>query len=444
MVITMLAFLRRSNTSVATLLQRDFGLVWLSSLVSLIGDWALIVGLPIVVYRLTGSALLTSVAFIAGFVPNVALGSFAGVLVDRWDRRRTLIVSNLLLGLGLLPLLWATSGSRIWIVYVVQFVEACLAQLVMPARGALLPALVKPEELSTANALDAVGSSVGRLTGPVLGGVIVAIAGLGAVVAVDSLSFLAAALLLLPVRSEKRPSGEQVPSGEQASSGPASAFGLRAFAGEWLGGMTAVLGSLTLRTLFLVLAMTRIGEGIMAVLLVVFVTRALHGSGVDLGFLLSAQAVGGLVGGIAVAAFARRWSPFRLAWVGAVVLGLIDLAIVDSPLLLRSVMLVATLFVAVGLPVAAFEAGGMTLFQLSTKPGLRGRVFGFIISAGSICMVAGMAIGGLLGDRLGPIPVLNMQGGSYVVAGLLLLLLLGSQGARSAIAGTAVASNAGP
>jgi len=103
-------------------------------------------------------------------------------------------------------------------------------------------------------------------------------------------------------------------------------------------------------------------------------------------------------------------------------------------------MLVAALFVAVGLPVAAFEAGGMTLFQLSTEPGLRGRVFGCIISAGSICMVVRMAIGGVPGDRLGPIPVVNMQGGSYVVAGL---LLLGSHGGRSAIARTAVASNAG-
>jgi MFS family permease len=437
MVITMMAFLRRSNTSVATLLQRDFGLVWLSSLVSVIGDWALIVGLPIVVYRMTGSALLTSVAFIAAFVPNVALGSLAGVLVDRWDRRRTLMVSNLLLGLGLLPLLLVTSGSRIWIVYVVQFVEACLAQLVLPARSALLPALVEPEQLSTANALDSLGSNLARLTGPVLGGVVVGVAGLGAVVAVDSVSFLAAALVLLPVQ------GERARSGEKAPSGPPRAFGLRAFASEWLGGMTAVTGSVTLRTMFLVLAMTRIGEGIMAVLLVVFVTRALRGSGVDLGFLLSAQAVGGLVGGGVVAAFARRWSPFRLAWVGAVVFGLIDLAIVDSPLLLPSVLLVAALFVVVGLPLAAFEAGGMTLFQASADPGLRGRVFGFIITAGSICMVVGMAIGGLLGDRLGPIPVLNIQGGSYVVAGLLLLLLLGSRTASSVIARPATASNTG-
>lgn len=174
----------------------------------------------------------------------------------------------------------------------------------------------------------------------------------------------------------------------------------------------------------------------MAVLLVVFVTRALHGSGVDLGSLLSPQAVGGVV----VAAFARRWSPFRLAWVGAVVLGLIDLAIVDSPLLLRSVMLVTALFVAVGLPWQRSRQAGLRSSSCPPNPVCAG-VFGFIISAGSICMVVGMAIGGLLGDRLGPIPVLNMQGGSYVVAGL---LLLGSHGARSAIARTAVASNAGP
>ena len=90
------------------LLQRDFGLAWTGGLVSLLGSWALGIALPIHVYRLTHSALATSGVVAAYVAPGVVLGSIAGVYVDRWNRKTTMIVTNLLLGLGSLPLLVVT------------------------------------------------------------------------------------------------------------------------------------------------------------------------------------------------------------------------------------------------------------------------------------------------------------------------------------------------
>ena len=80
---------------ISTLRNRDFALLWLGGLISLAGDWTLNIGLPIALFALTHSILVLSVAITISMLPSVLFGSFAGVLVDRWDRRRTLIVSNL-------------------------------------------------------------------------------------------------------------------------------------------------------------------------------------------------------------------------------------------------------------------------------------------------------------------------------------------------------------
>src|SRR5579859_2236471 len=107
----------------ATLRSRDFALVWLAGLISLTGDWLLMIGLPIYTYTLTGSALATSIMFMAAIVQQLVLSSVAGVFVDRWSRKRTMVATNLLLALGLLPLLLVHETGTLWIVYVVAVVE---------------------------------------------------------------------------------------------------------------------------------------------------------------------------------------------------------------------------------------------------------------------------------------------------------------------------------
>ncbi|HEV2457926.1 MAG TPA: MFS transporter, partial [Ktedonobacterales bacterium] len=101
---------------IATLRRPSFTLLWLGGLISLAGDWVLSVGLPIYVFLLTHSVLATSLMLLASSVPNVLLGSVAGVFVDRWDRKRTMVITNALLALGLLPLLLVRSLDRVWIV----------------------------------------------------------------------------------------------------------------------------------------------------------------------------------------------------------------------------------------------------------------------------------------------------------------------------------------
>src|SRR5262245_36843276 len=126
---------------------RNFALLWAGGLLSLIGDWSLITGLPLVVYQLTGSTIALGTTVIAGALPRVVVGSFAGVFVDRWDRRATMLVCDVLLGLGLLPLLWVNEGDRLWLLALVIAFESSVAQFYRPAEAAILPSIVGPADL---------------------------------------------------------------------------------------------------------------------------------------------------------------------------------------------------------------------------------------------------------------------------------------------------------
>ncbi len=175
---------------------RDFRLLWLAGLVSMIGDWALVAALPFEVYRRTGSTLATAGVVLASIAPQLLFGSAAGVFADRWDRRRLMVWVSVAQAFSLLPLL-LVDGLGIWIVYVVLFTATALDQLFIPAEVAMLPRLVGEDQLVAANSLSSLNRNLARLIGPAIGAVSVAAGGLGLVVAVDAASFVATAVLIM-------------------------------------------------------------------------------------------------------------------------------------------------------------------------------------------------------------------------------------------------------
>src|SRR4051794_23601246 len=123
-----------ANSSLQLLLRhRDFSLVWTAGLVSMMGDWILWVVLPIRVYEVTGSTLATArpVASLVG--AHIDVGSFAGIFVERWARRRTIMLASLLQVSTICPLLLVYSRSTIWIAYPVMALSATLSPFSEPA-----------------------------------------------------------------------------------------------------------------------------------------------------------------------------------------------------------------------------------------------------------------------------------------------------------------------
>jgi MFS family permease len=398
--------------------RRDFGLLWAGGLISETGDWFLLVGLPVWVLQVTGSSLVTATVFLVGLLPGLVVGPLAGVLVDRWDRRRTLVAVSLAQAAFLLPLLAVDGRHRLWVVYLVMAAEAALAQLNDPARNALVPTLVARGDLVGANALIGLNANLARLAGSPLGGLLVELAGLPGLVVGDAVSFLVGAALLGLVR--RPPPAEPAEPGE-VSSAPATP----GVVGEWVDGLRVTLGDRGLRWGLVVNGLAAVAQGIFTVLFVLFVSRELGGDGADVGLLRGVQAIGGLLGGLVVVGLARRLEPGRLLGVSLLVFAAVDLAIWNGPALTTGEWLYLGLFVAAGIPGIGFLTGLTALVQERTDEAYLGRVFATYYGSFNGLMAVGMLLAGLLGDPVGVVPVLNGQAGLYLLAGVVAVATLG-------------------
>ncbi|MEV6282569.1 MFS transporter [Kribbella sp. NPDC051770] len=390
--------------------RRDYRLVLSAGLISLTGDWVLRTGLAFHVYTLTGSTLASGGLLLASFVPLVVLGSLAGVFVDRWDRRRTMIVVNLLHALVLLPLLLVKDESGLWVIYVIVLAQSCLQQFFRPAEQSLVPHLVDQQQLVTANALNSQSNDIARLTGAALGGVLAAAGGMPLLAAVDAATYLLAMGLLIGVKHRA------VAVVRERTSGA-----VQRLKAEWVDGLRICLSSKAMRIVFVFGLVTGVGEGAMSTLFAPFVSAELGGDGTAYGLIVSAQAVGGIAGGLVAAAVGARFAAAKLWGIGAVLFGLIDLALFCYPLFYKGLTPAYVLMIAVGLPGAFVVAASMTVVQRLTDDASRGRVFGALFAAEGLAVLVGIVASGVLGEVVGIIPVLIFQGLGFTVGGLVVL-----------------------
>jgi MFS family permease len=163
------------------------------------------------------------------------------------------------------------------------------------------------------------------------------------------------------------------------------------------------------------------------VLFLVFVSRVLGGGAAEIGWLMSAQAIGGLIGGVLVGRFGKLVRPAQLIGVGGVLFGLLDLAIFNYPAFFPGFLPAVVLFIAVGVPGVVMFTGINTLLQSAVADEYRGRMFGAFGTTGALMALAGSALAGALGDHVPVVPVLSIQGGVYIIAGLCILVLLQDQ-----------------
>jgi Na+/melibiose symporter-like transporter len=388
---------------------RDLRHVLCAGLVSQSGDWILLIGLLYRVYAMTGSTVASALTMLSPFLPQVLLGPVAGVFADRWNRKLTMIVADLLLAAGLLPLLAVRGSDQVWIVFVVLIWEGAVAQFFSPAELAMVPRLVGNDDLLIANALSGQVSNLSRLAGSALGGVIAATSGITGVSLADSASFVASAALLALVRT----------SGT-ADRTPRHRHPLVTVAADLRGGLLLVARHRLLRSLMIYCLITSVGEGIVGTLFAPFFRHVLHGSSQGYGLFMAAQAIGGIAGAAFAASLGQRVSVRHLFTYGTIAFGVIDLAIFLYPLGYVAVWPAMAGIVITGLPGALSMAGLLTLFQQNTEDSYRGRVFGAIAAAQGVAALAGTLAGGYLTQPFGIVPVIAIQGAGYLIAGLLM------------------------
>lgn len=405
----------------ATLRQRNFGLLWLGGLISMLGDWALFAMLPFYIYERTGSVLAAGAMLIAYVAPGLLFGSIAGVFVERWDRKRTMLLANLLRAPLLLLLLAVRSPDWFWLVYLVAFVESTIGQFFTPAENALLPRLVGQDRLMAANSLNALNDNLARLIGPAIGGALMALSGLESVVLLVAATFLLGGLLIALIAAP--------PAASAGRAASASATGVwSALWRELRDGLRLVRRERPVGALFTVTGVAILADGILSALLVVYVRDMLGGSAAALGWLMTARGLGGLLGGFLLGYAGNRLSidrllPLCLTAFGALLLITFNVALL--PLVLALVALV-------GIAAAGWQISLQVLLQASVAERYRGRIFGAYGTLNALLGLVGMGVASLLGDQIGALPLLNASAMLDLLAAALAFGLLG--GAAPALA----------
>jgi MFS family permease len=350
--------------AVRALRHPNFRLFFCGQSLSLIGTWMTRLATSWLVYRLTGSSWLLGVISFAGQVPTFALAPLAGVWVDRWERRRVLLVTQFLAALQSLTLAGLTLSGRITIPEIVwlSVCQGLINAFDMPARQSFLVKMVDGRaDLSNAIALNSTMVNGARLLGPALAGIIIAAAGEGYCFLIDGLSYFAVIASLLAMKIE----------GQAVSKSAASMFG------QLHEGWTYVSTFAPIRTVLLLFAIISFMGVPYTVLMPVFATTILHGGPHTLGFLIGAAGVGSVMAALSLAARKSVRGLYRVIPTVAALLGGGLIAFSFS----RNFWLSVALMGVTGFGMMQFAAASNTVIQTIVDDDKRGRVMSYYTMA---------------------------------------------------------------
>lgn len=374
--------------------QRDFGLLFAAAVVSQAGDYVLFIALPYWVYRLTGSASTTGLMFVAITVPQFVLSPIAGVFVDRWNRKTTMIAADLLRAGIIAGLLAVRGADQVWLIFVLGFAESVVSRFFFPARSAVLPMLVDPEQLPQVNAAMGLIEPISQLGGPALGGVLVAVWGPHGAALVDAASYLASAAAIALVAIPLLP----------RTAGTERRGGIGAIAQELSDGVHLVLVRPALRVAIGVIGVFQLSQGIINVLIVVAVARIWGGGAREFGWLISVQGIGAVAAGPLLSSLAGRLGARALMVLGGVVCGGMLFAMVNQPSLGLALVLVAL----AGAAVVGFFIGSQTLLQRGSDDENRGRVMSLMMTAQAGARLLSMLCTAAVAGFIGVVPLLDV------------------------------------
>jgi DHA3 family macrolide efflux protein-like MFS transporter len=388
----------------------SFSALWTGQLISLLGDRVHQVALAALVYGTTNSAIAGALTFVAATLPNLLFGPIAGVLVDRWDQKRVLIVSDLLRA-GIVLLIPAGVSVNVVLAYPLVFLLTTVSIFFRPARTAVTPRVVREDELVTANSVTWLSETLADVLGYPFAGLFVAFLGSALPLAfwLDSVSYVASALLVVTVVIPPvvRSVGSVAPVPGLAGIRDDLAAGWRFLRGEPVllaNTLQAVAGQLTIGA---TIALTPLYAKVVLRLDSLSWTAAYA-------FLETGIGVGNLVGGFVIGLLGARIAKGRMVIGGYAAYGL---AVVGMGLT-NNLALALGLAFAMGVSNMVFIIPTQTLFQERTPGDMIGRVLGFRFSAVFGAMTFAMAASGVLGDAAGVGPVLVVFGVVTVAAGL--------------------------
>jgi len=188
----------------------SFRNLWYGQVVSELGNWVNSIALYALILQLTGSGMAMAAAMMAKLLPMVIISPFAGVVIDRMDRRTVLIASDILRCFTVLCFLIVESREDLWLVYAITLFEVALTGFFEPARSAILPSIVKKNHLVTANAISGATWSIMLTLGAALGGFVVSLFGVKVAFILDALTYLLSAWFIIKISYPNTKSEEPI------------------------------------------------------------------------------------------------------------------------------------------------------------------------------------------------------------------------------------------
>lgn len=421
-----------SAKRVALLINRNFALLWMGQGISVIGDQVfnttLVVWIgAVLTQHVAFSALALSGVLIAAALPALFIAPLAGVFVDRWDRRRTMIVMDalravivvaLLPAAGILPLpiLGAIQEPlivRLGVIYAGVFLASVCAQFFNPARFALVGDVVDEISLARASGLSQSSQSFAAIIGPPLAAPLLFGFGVQWALLINALSFVMSCLSILAIRPSLTAARTQR---EQH----------RRLLSELRQGISFTVGSRVLIAILVSAALVVMGAGALNALLIYFVTQNLHTQAALYGFIGAAEGVGALLGAVLASVFAQRIGVARMyAW-SIVVAAVLLLVTARMTMFIPALIVIALL----GIAEAAMNVGLSPLVLLLVPRELLGRVASLLNPLIVLAGLVGTALAGyldsqvltgfhaqLFGQAFHPIDTIYMAAGAVILLG---------------------------
>ena len=352
----------------------------------------------------TGSATVLATAMLIAFIPQILLGPIAGPYIDRWNRKRIMILADVFIALvtvGLVALFYF-KAIQIWHIYVAMILRAIGQTIHFPAMQAAIPMIVPEKHLARASGLTQMLMGVINIAGPPAGAFLLGFLPMQGVLAIDIVTALIAIGCLLPIII---PQPERIVTAVKASMVKEMMEGFR-YIWNWRG-LTMLIGLSAILMFFLIPAFT---------LLPLMVTNYLEGDVLKLGWLESAFGVGMIAGGIILGAWGGFQRKIITSIAGAIMAGIATLALGFTSMSLFMLGVTGSFLVGVGL---SFGNGPITAaLQAIVAKDMQGRIFSLMGSVGGIMTPLGLAIAGPLADSIGIRPLYWIAGGAVLAVGI--------------------------
>jgi MFS family permease len=385
-----------------------FSALWSGGLISLLGDRIHQIALAFLAYNLTDSPIAVGAVFAAAALPNLLFSPVAGTLVDRWDHQEVLVVSDLLRG-ALVLLIPIAAVVNLLLVYPLVFLVTTVSIFFRPARVAMIPRLVREDELLTANSATWISETFADIAGYALAGLFVSLLGSSFALAfwIDAASYVASAILVWsivvpPIRRSGAFVEPEVPN----------------LVAEMKAGWRFLRGEATLLANTVLATVAQFTIGILVALTPIYASEAIDRGSLSpesaYAFLEAGIGVGNLVGGFAIGLVGATLARGRLVVGGYIAWGLC-VALLG---LTGNLGLAIGFVVGSGIANMVFVIPSQTLFQERTPPELMGRVLGFRFGLVFGSMTIAMAVGGVLGELFGSAAVIGLFGAVTMLAGI--------------------------